>query len=507
MQITGIRLDTLGSRIGSNGVIVEALPVSGDVPELFPAQRLTATVLERNGQQAVIDLKGTQLALTALPGWKPGVELSIQVAQVVPKLLLEVTPRLAKTPAQLPPLAIGQEVEAEVVEELSNGSVLVSIQGALLEAEAPATRLLGKIFAARVEQLRPQVVLHILPGTEEEGESDPMPDIQTEAVRLLRTTNIANRTASAESLNILTQELTSFVEHPPQDVVPPSITKLHSLIKTLLPEHAPPTAEHLAAFVRDGGLHYEAKLLRLAESTPQALTQMAEEDFKGLLLQALKDLATAQGKTDLTEPSLSETPLPAGVKEAEAEATLRLTQTTQGKESNQASFSSQDITASLAHHLDHIESQQAVNLLAQAKGEPYQLQIPFFTGQGMTTAFLSIEPEGQGKGGAGKRGNGEKGKGYNILFMLDLDGVGQTRIDARIGEKSLWVAFYVDQNSSVALLQRELPAFRATIQSLGYEEVLLVAKPLGQIPPEKREKFDSLTVGAPASVHLLDVEA
>jgi hypothetical protein len=485
-------------------VIVEASPVSGDVPELFPAQRLTATVLERNGQQAVIDLKGTQLVLAALPGWKPGVELSIQVAQVVPKLLLEVSPRPAKTPAQLPPLAIGQEVEVEVVEELSNGSVLMSIQGALLEAEAPAVLPPGKLFAARVEQLRPQIVLHLLPGAEEELEIDP--DMQTEAARLVRT-NIANRTAAAESFNTLTQGLASFVEHPPQDAVPPSITKLHSLIKALLPEHAPPTAEHLAAFVRDGGLHYEAKLLRLAESTPQALAQVAEEDLKGLLLQALKDLATAQGKTNLAEPNLGKTPLPTGVKEAETEATPRLTQTMQAKESSQVSFPSQHIAASLAQHLDHIESQQAVNLLAQVKGEPYQLQIPFFTGPGMTTAFLSIEPEGQGNGEAGKRRNGEKGKGYNILFMLDLDGFGQTRIDARIGEKSLWVAFYVDQNSSVALLRRELSTFRETIQSLGYEEVLLVAKPLRHLPPEKREKFESLTVGVPTSVHLLDVKA
>ncbi|MGE0680907.1 MAG: hypothetical protein AB7P69_08395 [Candidatus Binatia bacterium] len=475
MQISGIRLDTLGSRSGSSGVIVEALPVGGNAPELLPAQRLTATVLERNGQQAVIDLKGTQLTLTAQPGWKPGMELSVQVAQVVPKLLLEVTPQLAKTLSQLPPLAIGQEVEAEVVEELSNGSVLVSIEGTLLEAETPATLLPGRLFAARVEQLRPQIVLHLLPGTEEKGEIDPAPDMQAEAIRLLRT-NITDRTASAESLTTLTQELASFVEHPPQDAVPPSIMKLHSLMKTLLPEHAPPTAEHLAAFVRDGGLHYEAKLLRLAESTPQALAQVAEEDLKGLLLQALKDLATAQGKPDLTEPS-------------------------------QDSFPSQDIAASLAHHLDHIESQQAVNLLAQAKGEPYQLQIPLFTGQGMTTAFLSIESEGQGNGETETQRHGEKGKGYNILFMLDLEGFGKTRIDARIGEKSLWVAFYVDQNSSIALLQREFPAFRETIQAFGYNEVLLVAKPLGQIPPEKREKFDSLTVGVPLSVHLLDVKA
>jgi hypothetical protein len=125
----------------------------------------------------------------------------------------------------------------------------------------------------------------------------------------------------------------------------------------------------------------------------------------------------------------------------------------------------------------------------------------------MTTAFLSIESEGQGDKETGKTGIGKKGKGYNILFMLDLVGFGQTRIEARIGEKSLWVAFYVDQIDSVALLQRELAGFRETLCSLGYEEVLLTAKSLERLAPEKSEKFEALAVGAPASVHLLDVKA
>ena len=101
----------------------------------------------------------------------------------------------------------------------------------------------------------------------------------------------------------------------------------------------------------------------------------------------------------------------------------------------------------------------------------------------------------------------KKGKGYNILFALDLEHFGQTRIDARIGSQSLWAAFYVDQPESVALLQRELPDFRLTLQSLGYEDVLLTAKPLRQLAPEKQEKFEALTIGVPASIHLLDMKA
>jgi len=218
----------------------------------------------------------------------------------------------------------------------------------------------------------------------------------------------------------------------------------------------------MATFVRDGGLHYEAKLLQLAEENPQVLARVADGDLKGLLLQALRDMEAA--------PIRSE---------------------------------AQSLAASIANHLEHIETQQAVNLLAQMHGEPYRLEIPFFSGQGLATAFLSIEPDGRG----GKEGKGAKRQGYHVLFLLDLEGFGHTRIDAHITSKTLKVIFYVEQSGVVTLLRSELPSFRETLHSLGYEEIFLAAQPLEQLSPEKRQKFDSLAVGVPTMVSLLDVKA
>jgi hypothetical protein len=461
MKTESLRVEPLRALSFPTGGAVEALPVSGETPDLFPGQRLTATVLAFNGQQALIDLQGVQTALlTALPGLRVGSELHMTVAQVAPKLLLEVAPGQVKPSPVLPPLAVGQEVSAAVVEQLPNGAVLIDLQGALLEAEAPNALPPGNTFSARVEQVRPQVILRLLPETEEENRTDSVQHIHTEATRLLRA-RIPHHPAVAETLTELTQELTTLVGRPLQENIPPSLTKLQEFIKTLLPDHEPPTAERLAAFIRDGGLHYEAKLARLMESNPQALPRAVEEDLKGLLLQALHDLESAA---------------------------LQQTDTT------------------LLHHLEHIERQQAVNVLAQTQGEPYRVQIPFYTAQRLTTAFLAIESDSDGQGEQENGNTGAQEKGYTILFFLDLEDFGQTRIEARIGKKSLRAAFYVDQSASVALLQQELPAFREILQSLGYEDVLLVAKPLGQLSPEKRQKFETLTVGVPTSVRLLDVK-
>jgi hypothetical protein len=362
--------------------------------------------------------------------------------------------------AQLLPLAVGQEVQAEVVETLAEGLVLVNIDGAVLTAAAEDLPM-GQPFSARVEQLQPQVVLKALVGTQEEAGALSSRQMQAEAVKLLRA-EIPHHSAMGEALAALARELTSFAEHPPQSSVPPSLEKLQNFIEKLLPEQAAPAAEHLAAFIRDSGLQYEAKLLHALAEQPEAWAQVAENDLKGLVLQALQDLPT--------------------------NASTKMVET-------------------LALHLEHIESQQAVNLLAQTRGEAFQLQIPFFTGQQMTTAYLAIEPDGGQAGGQGNEGKGEKGKGCNLLFALDLEHFGRTRIDAHIGSTSLRAAFYVDQAESVALLRQELPEFHGVLQSLGYSEVLLVAKPLKQLAPEKQEKFTALTTGVSPSVHLLDVKA
>jgi hypothetical protein len=68
------------------------------------------------------------------------------------------------------------------------------------------------------------------------------------------------------------------------------------------------------------------------------------------------------------------------------------------------------------------------------------------------------------------------------------------------------VQFYVDRDSSIALLRQELPSFRETLLAMGYCEVFLSATALKDIPTEKRQKFDAIALGGPSSIHLLDVK-
>jgi len=302
----------------------------------------------------------------------------------------------------------------------------------------------------RVEQLQPTVVLHI---------TDLEPTFESEAARLLRT-HLPAHADSGELLDSLQFELAAYVD-PQTDTGPTSDTlaKLRVSIETLLAGGTPPTPEKLQVLARDGGLFYEAKLFDAAAHDAEKLPEIPDHDLKGLLLSALQ-------------------------------------------ESKARAFSA-GLQNALSAQLDNLETQQAVNLVAQLDGGAFQMQIPFYTGAGFSTAALAVEQDGHGAAGNQAR---EKG-GYSLLFLLDLEDFGRTRIDAHIDAKELRAVFYLDREESLRLIRQELPGFREMLMALGYRDVLLAAKPLRELSQEKQEKFAALAVGAPSSMHLLDMKA
>jgi hypothetical protein len=73
------------------------------------------------------------------------------------------------------------------------------------------------------------------------------------------------------------------------------LEKLKSFLAELINNQEIMTLERLMQFVRDGGQHYERKLLRAAAENSSDLAAIANEDLKGLLLGALDELDAAFG--------------------------------------------------------------------------------------------------------------------------------------------------------------------------------------------------------------------
>jgi hypothetical protein len=156
----------------------------------------------------------------------------------------------------------------------------------------------------------------------------------------------------------------------------------------------------------------------------------------------------------------------------------------------------------IAGQLNHLEIQQAVNLLAQLEGHPVQMRIPFFTGTGFTDVALAVQRDGKGR----QQNAAESLHEYTIMFLLELENFGQTRIEAHLKAQDLRVIFYVDREDSVMLLRHEIPAFASTLKAMGYREVMLAAKTANGMSQEQQHKFAALSLGVPPSIHLLNVK-
>lgn len=348
-----------------------------------------------------------------------------------------------------PALELGQEIPAIVVGELPEGKLLLNVAGLVIETDNPGGLSIGQHLRLRVEQLQPQVVLHI---TELE------PTVESEVRRMLRA-HLPFPADVGQTLENLQKQLAfHFDSLKAGEFLLPRLDKLRQLVATLLAEKSPPSMERLLTLMKDGGLHYEAKLFRAVVEAPGKLAEIVDGDLKGLLLAALQE---------------------------------------------------SEVTASSAlHHaitgqLSNLESQQAANLLAQQSDGAFQFQVPFFNGLGFSTAVLSIDHDG--KGSYDERDRREPV--YNVLFLLELENLGPIRIDAHIHKSALRVIFYMSDPRAVKLVAQELPGFRESLQALGYGDVLLGAKPLREIPQDKADKFDALAVGAPKQIHLVDMKA
>ena len=231
--------------------------------------------------------------------------------------------------------------------------------------------------------------------------------------------------------------------------VPASLAQLRALFTALVPEGTQLNTEHIAALVHDTGLQYEAKLLGLDQLSLQALKTVAETDVKGA-----------------------------------------------------------DDLSPLTTHLSQIERQQATNLLAQVRGEPIQLQLLILDGNVLTAVYVSIGHDRESTRDCGEKEVGGEQSRHHPLFLLALEGLGQTRIDDQLTEQSVKLTLNVEETGAEAFLRAEFPSFEKILQALCCTQVQLSAKPYALFSPGKSQSFEALTVagGVPHNVSLLDVK-
>ncbi len=431
----------------ANRTIVARL-LQGDVTGLELGKRAAGIVVEASSERTVVDINGRFITLPGKLGYEAGEQAGVRLLARGPKTLVQLFQLNATGNEQKLPLALGQQLTARIVNPMPGGRTLIAVDGRLMSADGPEGLRNGTVIPLQVEQLRPELVFRII------GHEDSVGRLAAEMV----SERLPNRRSLGETLQSLRAALRGLLATPADDPLPAGVERLNAWLQNLFPDGKALDARGYLNLLRHGGLTYEAVIARLMAENPGALAAFAEQDLKGLLLRAMRDV---DASTQLRLKSLAEP---------------------------------------LLNHLNQIEILQLLNVLSQMHGVPFHIELPSFSDDS-SSAELLIEPDEQGADSSD-----EGPKTFKVMLKLELETLGPIRVDAAVHEESIQVAIYAEEAPAVDRLNAVLAELESSLKQLGFHDIWLAAKPAEQLPRERREKFQSMGSGIPQSLDLVDVQ-
>ena len=324
-------------------------------------------------------------------------------------------------------LTVGQLLEGKVVRLLSNQKFLINFKGLEVVAESMVPLKPGQQIQVRAVKIHPQVVMNlVMEGIPEQ-----------KALSLLRS-YLPSQINWGELIGSLREVLTDEELHLLEIVVDRELLgKVVSSLSSLsFDEDKTGNSEKIKQFIEHAGLFYESKLkesLSLGKRLPRQLMKIVEKDFKGLLLKLSQELEKAA-------ESLNN----------EGDALLR------SKVIN--------LLRTVNSLIKRIELHQLVNYLATKNDQQLVFQIPLILPEGIKTAELYIRYGYQG----GKKRKSKQGD-YHIVFLLNMRGLGDLRIDTHLVGKKIRCTIQVDNGEIASFVKRNISEFSKRLESLDYK--------------------------------------
>jgi hypothetical protein len=514
MQVPAIDTALLAALPSVSGV--PARIVAGNLTQVPLGTLLQATVTSVTSQSASLLVNGQTLIIRTPPGVQlqpgavllarvppnaanatnPTLELSVPTAaqsqQAANLASLATTPglpdavgRAATSSATPTPRAIADTakvlttpgaprlVVVDVLNALPDGRVRVQIDGQEQIASSAQPLTAGGRYVMQVERTPTGLTLRPPPDS---------PNLPTEvATALLR--NPAPSLPAA--LKPLQAELATLTTPQPgtNQAVRDAASTVRDTLRTFFPTDArPPDAKELQQLVENGGLHYEAKLARLADPEAAAASAAPSTDAP--------DSNTERATSE--QPAASQAANGAVGADLKGDL-LRLLQTVQD-----LGGTAQAPAAQAA--LNGIEAQQATNTLAQANATPYFLQIPFPDGGELRTLSLSLEPQNRPD-----QPDADQAGRFRMFMHVPLSDLGETWIDAGLAGDKFRATIYLDRPAVRDRVQAALPDLRSELQADGFSEVLLDVRASADLPERHRREAGAMQAGRPQTVSVLDV--
>ncbi|MDB5311710.1 MAG: flagellar hook-length control protein FliK [Gemmataceae bacterium] len=461
-------VDVLPARAGGQTEVAASAPppagvttvriLAGQLPAVPAGELLRATVARVSPGEAVLTVNGQALTVRPAAGLQPGAAILVRVPGGAAPSSLELVGR-APTPAVQPAATSPPTTPTQPAE--AGGQIRVLVNGQHEVAVSTTPLMPGGRYVLQVEQTPTGLVLRPPPDS-----PSLAADVATAVLRGSRPADLgaALKPLLAE-LAALQQERTGPVGQ--------AAASVREAVRAFLPaDDRPPNPTQLQNLVENGGLHYEAKLARQATG-PTGDGGDAPPPPPG-------HSATASSNPT-SGPDLKE-------------SLLRLLHAAQEIGTAAALPAAQAA-------LNGVESQQAANVVAQAQGTPYVLQVPFPDGGQWRTLNLAVEPERNGRSGSGP------GSGFRLLMHVPLAGLGETWIDAGLSENRFRAVLYLDNAAARDRVRAELPDLRTELLTGGFSEALLDVRPADALPTRRRMQAAAMQAGRPAGVSVLDVRA
>jgi hypothetical protein len=412
------------------------------LPMFPPGSEVAARVCEADPSEAQLSLGPVRVRVRNLLGWRSGDLFHARVIRTVTPPAIEVIPG---EPREQPALEMrpGLKLTATVQRQISPRRFVIQLGSRVFEG-ATRTPLTPDVdLMVRVERGGRQPRVRIL---------EQSPSIEATAKQILKL-RLPTLPPLDEAFQALARHVRTLTSRPTSELPERFRSALSRLQRYL--ENTPLDSLHgiqLRELVQRSGLGFEKRLADSVDN-PIRLGQIAREDLKGMLL----EMAAFE-------------PWPA--------SSQLLT----------------DLRQSVEQVLGHLEVQQATNLLKSISDGGVRLLIPFSLGGHLTTAQVEIR---RGRD-AGKHRSSRAAPhpSTTLLFLLDLEGLGKTRIDAHVGIDSLQASFFVEEEDSVTTLRSGLPDLAHTLARGGYPSVRLEAFPLeGTDPLRIEEPVDMIASG------------
>jgi len=379
------------------------------------------------------------------------------------------TAKPATNPAPSFTLPVSKIIIAEVKQRLTSGHITFQWKNQSFEAPAPQHIQPGDILHLQVVKTEKKTAFNVLGHV-----SRP----KAKAASIFRQ-HIGNTTTQQNTLNTISHIASNIAstataqtgDQPPGAInIPPQLDASLSSLSHWIDNYAlnmdqPVNGQRIATLLQQLGQHYESSLAQNLHNPRQDLQNIKHHDLKAILL-------------ELIETSRQHTP---------------------SSEAGQIGHAAEQGVA-------RIESQQVLNLMAAMQSDPIRFELPMVIAGQLINVYLSIQQEHHGHHENGDASPSET-QAYNILFALNLTGLGALRIDARITHKSVNARFYHDSDTSRRFVQQNIQRLEDTLQSLGYHNIYLGAAPQNQMTHEKQTQFTQLLNNAPGGSGLLDVEA